>query len=140
MSFISKAFSFITSIVAFACWSCCSCRSDTLFWSSKHKRQWGSDSCSPWGHFCISVHECQLAEHRYDLHMIGRSPFRGHLVCLWRLIFVLLNFKSSVICEESSESSQIKLIQLEPSLTTTCGIYLLMCFANRLPVWQVDFN
>ena len=58
--------------------------------------------------------------------MIGRGPFRGH----WRLIFVLLNFKSSVICEESSELSQIKLIQqlLEPSLATTCGIYYIFIY------------
>lgn len=25
----------------------------------------------------ISVHECQLAEHRYDLHMIGRDTFKS---------------------------------------------------------------
>ena len=133
MSFTSKAFSFISSIVAFACLSCC-CRSDTIFEVLNIK---GNEDLVPVHLEDISVHEYQLAEHRYDLHMIGRGPFRGHLVCLWRLIFFLLDFKSSVICEELSESSQIKLIQqlLEPSLATTCGIYLFMCFANRLPVW-----
>ena len=49
--FYIKIFFFISSIVAFACLSCC-CRSDTLFWSSRQEGQWGSDSCSPRGHFC----------------------------------------------------------------------------------------